>query len=365
MKALIASLLTLTSTIALAGEIHGGISGGGGGTTNPVAVSQQRVIEIINLGALPVLSYLRGSEFRYFNGIKTQKTFGDKDIKLFQKLFAGRKSIFEVFAGAKIEVRTNDSCYDSNQNPWDGSIFSNVPGAICISAKTMAPKLNERNVIPETLALVVHELSHLSGANEDEARAIQEDAITVFSNLKFDQFEWSAPLAKSVVIVGMQEPADAVIANPQSLAGKQLDYFTSALMQNFSLNIIRFGIEGFSAVSYTTHMTMQAYGSMIDNITTAACFLDRYNRPSDRKVCRDAIDRVFRNDKSLTVAEYLSRRTNLPAVTYGPEAAKLVINKLTNYTQIAAEVRRFRAILDPLEAEVRAHNAAKYQVIMN
>ncbi len=147
----------------------GGIDGGGGGTTpaNPISITQ--VFATIRTDAKSSLRlYFRNLERRsHFQNVPPYNA----------KLFGGAKTILDVLESTDIEVPDSKPCYDAFGNEVDGSVHSTKPNAICISAFRIAPKLILERAIPEILALIAHELSHVLGTTEAEAEAFQRRAV--------------------------------------------------------------------------------------------------------------------------------------------------------------------------------------------
>lgn len=158
-------IVTFSGGLAQAGAV----SGGGGGTTNPSPVDPELVAESIRHYAGPVLlMWLNQEESNYLNLSQDKKQNSP-----FRKLFEGERDIFSLLLTTKVELNMASPCKDAFGHPKDGSMHASQTGSICISPFTMGPKLNEYNVEAETLALVMHEISHLVGTTEEEAEVIQ------------------------------------------------------------------------------------------------------------------------------------------------------------------------------------------------
>ena len=163
----ISALALSSGSAALAA---GGISGGGGGVTNPKPAAPAAVTNAVEkYGRLALLAWFQGQELNF-----TVYPAGEKANQLAAKLFSGPASIYNVLQKTGVEFHDSSPCFDANGEAKDASIYSQTPGNICMSLSLMAPKLNERNVNNETLALLAHEMSHLSGTTEDEAVALQD-----------------------------------------------------------------------------------------------------------------------------------------------------------------------------------------------
>jgi hypothetical protein len=75
---------------------------------------------------------------------------------------------------SKVEIRTDDFCYDKTGAKTDGSVSDfTVDAKICLSAYSIS-RLPKSSVHKQTLALLTHEVSHLVGFNEEDAHKVQE-----------------------------------------------------------------------------------------------------------------------------------------------------------------------------------------------
>ena len=364
MKSLALSLIVLQSSMALAG----GISGGGGGTTNPSPVSQDRVAQAVDSGAGPILAYLKGAQNRYFSALpfkkgEFQEGYAEYDKALFAKLFSGPKSILDIFNEAKIEIRSAQPCYDADGKAWDGSIYANQPAAICISSLSMASKLNERNVAAETMALIIHELSHQLDATEAEAQAIQEDAIKVLSRVDLANYRFNMTGVLMWPEGAIKRVIKKAIANPKKFQGQdiqELNRVTVLFLQMESFEAASY----FSSMTFPTRRAFNGYRILVATIQDAACIFDKGERPNERHKCVARQRKFFQNETSITAKKYLSRETGLPESTFGSEY-DLVLEKITTYGGLRAALVRYLEFIDRVDREVQTHSRANYMIIRN
>lgn len=157
----------------------GGISGGGGGVTTPPGVAISKIQTAVEDSSIVLYEWLAKQEALYHE--ETQS--GAAHEPVFEKLFGSSPDAFKVMSNLKIEVRNHKPCFDKNGNPVDGSIVAHAPASICISAFRLKDKLDAYNYEYETDALVLHEVSHLLGADESEAVRVQTQALDVFVHL--------------------------------------------------------------------------------------------------------------------------------------------------------------------------------------
>lgn len=165
MKLIYSSVLAFT-TILASHAFAGSVSGGGGGGTLPAdPVSAYKIYDIITEAKVDLSLFLKSELYR-----KHQSSHHDP---LTEKLFGGPKTLYDALKTTDVEIRMTEPCYDVDHNPVDGSIYATKPGDICISAATIAPKVIEERAYVETLALILHELAHTLGADENEASEYQ------------------------------------------------------------------------------------------------------------------------------------------------------------------------------------------------
>lgn len=88
------------------------------------------------------------------------------------KLFRNDPNIFRKIDDMTIVFNAKSACA-SDDGFRDGSVISTEPAQICISGFKLAKKLNEGNAKIQLEALILHEISHLAGASEAEATALQ------------------------------------------------------------------------------------------------------------------------------------------------------------------------------------------------
>ena len=65
----------------------------------------------------------------------------------------------------------------------EGSIYASNSDSIWLSPFLMSKKLSTLNVFQETAGLIVHEMSHLLKANEDQANEIQNLFLNDIKNI--------------------------------------------------------------------------------------------------------------------------------------------------------------------------------------
>ena len=153
-------LAALLNSSALAGNVRGGISGGGGDTI----ILDPAGTEFIKL-------QLSGARVSLLMVFKNAAFLSAR-----KELFQGTNNILEKVKNYSLDIKTDDSCYDFDGTPTDASINSK-PGTICLSAFTIGQKVSMVTDYPQLLALLAHEYSHLMGYDEDQAVSFQKDIL--------------------------------------------------------------------------------------------------------------------------------------------------------------------------------------------
>jgi hypothetical protein len=192
---LMAGLLTQTSP---ASAFVGGVSGGGGNVMvdgTPVHPTDTASVEAVVLGAKPALiKYLDTKNSVFKNG-----TLNAQQIAIFKPLFTSKKKISAVVRKVGVDVLTDRPCFDQMGQPFDGSTISRDVNTVCISANSIASKVEKNDLDPQSKALLLHEYSELVGVTEEQARRIQRQAIDDFrssSNGTRVTAEFAAVVAK-------------------------------------------------------------------------------------------------------------------------------------------------------------------------
>lgn len=170
-------ILILNSVVHAAG----GMSGGGGKLIDPTPpdkiVSVRKVKEIIKESAEDCLKkYLVEKR----NSLK-QGQLNGYEAATMEKLFSHPQNIFKVVDKTHVIIQEDTSCFDHQDEPTDGSFFNQDKKAICISALNISKKVHQKEIKPQSLALMMHEYSEVMGFSDDEAVHLQT---TVLQDLK-------------------------------------------------------------------------------------------------------------------------------------------------------------------------------------
>lgn len=343
-------LLSIFSTTAQAG----GISGGGGGTTSPVPVAPAVIEKAIkDYGGPMLLAWVKGAERSYRN-TPTEK----KRSHPFVKLFAGPVTIYDVIAQAKVELRYHTPCYDRDGLPRDGSVESGVPGGVCLSPFTMAPKLGETTVNEETLALLLHELSHQLGTTEEEATAIQVAALASLHDTNLPSAAIGAHLAHSW-IEELRKHVEGFVTSGRVFRTKHLYEVGTSFQQIYQQVFIATKLSHLrprSANFLIGHDTaFQAMGEYL-------CASDEQEADEVREACRAKLDRGFGEARETTVKEYLAR-LGTPIEYIDPEAGEIFMPRFQSQSDVKGFLKKLSDFWGTIALELRQGADTQIEII--
>lgn len=155
------------SNFAFGNGNTGGMDGGGGGVLPAYPISAFEVQEIAESAKVKILYMLNG----------LQRTKMNSQQSYWKKLFSGPQAAQEVLRNLDLVVHLSSPCFTSDGREVDVSIYESKPNTICLSAARISQKIDFLAAEREVLGLLMHELSHYCGANEDEAVALQKDVL--------------------------------------------------------------------------------------------------------------------------------------------------------------------------------------------
>lgn len=175
-------ILILTSLIATSNGAYaaqGGISGGGGGSLPADPASAQSIRTEIKKSRLEL--------YFFFNKLNVDSDWQNSGW-MQESLFSGTRTIWDALKTTKILINETGPCLADNGSEWDGYAPGPEPDSICISLKRLTGKLSTDDYRAQVLGLIAHEMSHMTGANEDQAKEIQKKAVQVFKKNSNDDF---------------------------------------------------------------------------------------------------------------------------------------------------------------------------------
>lgn len=167
----IAFIIFCMSSICFAHS--GGVSGGGGNVfadsdvDRPTTATQ--AVALIQAAENDLEPYMQNKYVQLQNG-----ALSGREKHIFEKLFKNSEFVFKNIKDNPVYIEIEKACETANKIAADGCIFSPVQNTICISASSIAQKLNSSEIKHQATALMIHEYSELAGFNEEHAVEIQK-----------------------------------------------------------------------------------------------------------------------------------------------------------------------------------------------
>ncbi|MEI8026603.1 MAG: hypothetical protein WCI18_09660 [Pseudomonadota bacterium] len=166
-------LLIVGTSFVSAISFGGSVSGGGGNSLPPDPIGSAKVVEM--------LPKLRGPMIGFFWAL--EQSLVAANMKEYSVFFNGPVTVYEVINSLEIQALVDAPCLDSSGIEVDGSVYNSPSNGVCISALRLGSKLDEVNAYTQTLSLVIHEISHKFGFDEEAATKFQS---RVFWFIRFD-----------------------------------------------------------------------------------------------------------------------------------------------------------------------------------
>jgi hypothetical protein len=168
-------IFAIIFSISASAQRRGGIGDGGGNAIAEELLPAHQITYLLGKAKEPTFYVLRHLE--YF-GVKQEVS---------EKIFRGPKTIYQVLAEAQFDPVDKGGCegIGGSETEHDANSLKTYP-KICFSLESLSQKLHERSGKPQLIALIIHELSHVVGATEDEAQELQRLVLEKTSNRIFD-----------------------------------------------------------------------------------------------------------------------------------------------------------------------------------
>lgn len=343
---------------------NGGVSDGGGGTTNPDPAHPEWIIRSAADYAGKMLTLWLNEQQAVYSRMDQE----EKEKSGLRKVFEGKQDIFALIRETQVEMRMSKPCVDANGSPREGSIYSSVPGGICVSPFLMASKLTEMNYEVETAALIMHEISHLLGTTEEEARAIQKLVIYGLGHVDFLHTVVALDLLADETNSGripflMMDLEMLADTYPQrDLRQSDLDSVFAAMV---SLNDALAG--NFFRYSFVRKLTSEAFRAeyvRLQVIRRAVCSFEPQIGPEAKKDCDDWLSKAFAGNTESTATDIMAR-AEPEFKLVGPEFDSVVIGMPTEKRIVSQEMYKLRLFLQKILDELRAEEALKFKIIRN
>jgi hypothetical protein len=281
----------------------------------------------------------------------------DKTKSIVVKLFPMvGKNIIQFAKETVFELRMSEPCSNVNGQAKDGSIYGTKPGTLCLSPFLMAPKLNDYNVSRETAALMVHELSHLLGTTEDEANAIQQQAL-----YDFNQIDTINTMVNIHLLLGdghgsgkidhAMLPLEFWMSDPKNyLTVKDPLYW----MQEFrALGEDLLNQSASSNFQFVPMELMSAYVPQNVKLAVIVLFIsasDKTSDPAERKAAQDLLDKTFSSGRTQTARQIIKTQQGVdPGINYD----LVVVRQPQTWQDIGAALKEMHDYLMSIQSQVK------------
>jgi hypothetical protein len=353
----VALFATLSTAFASTG--HGGVSDGGGGTSNPDPVKPESIAFEAEYSGRFVLSWLYRQEQDFM-----KLSLDARETSPYSKLFGSQKDVFQVMPDVRIELRMSAPCHDANGAPKDASIYGKEAGTLCLSPYSMASKLNSENVERETAALIIHEISHLFGTTEDEAVRIQKDALRDFNRVSFLDEGMNIDMLYAVGLGG--DLAQLLLKTRfwfsgdqtqirHDLTGEDILYFKSEMSHVRNKLDRPMGV-----LLFARQTSLRAFDPQYTRLNVVADFVCMFDPREDSTVkdeCIKRLDNIFQSDAKLTARE-IERRSGKDDP--GPDFDLVTVKRPKDWDDVRDEILEARNYLIQLSDDARALSQFKF-----
>lgn len=186
MKTWMTLFLALQPCLLLAGGIT---IGNGGDVSNSKTITIRETETLINSSTNVLKSIFNALDIE-----ASDSNYNPQNPEYYKKLFLKNGQLINALAKVVIDIKNNDSCFDNDNTPKDGSA-SPESLRICMSSFRIQTKVNEYDAYVKITGLVAHEVSHLAGTTEEEADNFQLRVEGILKNISYEQwkkFDWLA-----------------------------------------------------------------------------------------------------------------------------------------------------------------------------
>lgn len=344
-------------------DLHAGAVSGGGGNTGlsaaPITTYHIKRV-VVDHAAVITMAWLNAKKSFFDRGSTQQQSQS-----AFYKLFKNDNAIFDFLNQIKIEVRATGPCYDGNGVAHDGSIFASETQAICISSFNLASKLNKSNYAPETIALIIHEISHFFEMTEEEADEIQMIAIQDLSQYNFDQ------------VLRELNSLDLLLNQQYKVLEKWIVHPETILFELLTLSsqdwtdiggILRGKKSKFKSVlTFLSPQINNLFDTQLvklDNIKIYICIVSEDRDTNQRSQCLKRQQMIFKHDKEINYKTYFKRISG-GIITNSLFLEKIILQRIDSHTDISKELKTLFDFLKLIPDDLRKVINSKFKVYSN
>lgn len=221
-------------------------AGGGGNTlyeppSNPVSV--QYYVEKDPNFIKEVVAVLLREQFSFVTELGSGP-YGQARQLLFSKNHKGQ-TVYQVLKAVKFDVLMTGPCIDPSGAEKDAAAFVEK-NSICLSAQRISRNVSDRALPVQLYALVIHELSHFMGTDEEQAELLQGFIRSSLGENFRSAFWNSIFVTKSsfkdiqgelnTLVSGEKKSDDPEICNSLGFISAHVSQFSSSAMYGESMN---------------------------------------------------------------------------------------------------------------------------------
>lgn len=262
----------------------------------------------------------------------------------YQNLIGSNNDLIEQMRLQKIYINSFGPCFDFAGNESDASVFPKEGPGICLSSYRLGKKLSKENARIQLLALLAHEYSHLVGADENQAQAVQREILVTLLNsshkgaeiyyqaYSLSIFETSLQISKVEKALNSNENA-TLCYMARELANKFYELYDKSSQNHYSIS------------SLDIQKLINTVYWQAESIAAGACVLYRIN---------DEFDLLYANyNKAFGSASYIKllefKKYVIP--NYGIDFVdeNFEVQKITDSLILKKELKRLERNLHILE----------------
>ena len=318
----------------------GVVSGGGGSTLPPQPVADSALLTAISQSRMTIDVFLKGIErFRVLASNPNQR------FPEFDKMFQPGTDVFQVLENVKIVVQRKAPCFDYDGKPVDASVNAGFPNGICVSLSNLSAKLGWSNYENEIAALLLHEVSHLMGTDETEARDIQKIAIPFMAGLSpLMVSDWMLKVKLLVDSLGNTTAiTDEALKGGAKISCDQLGKLSYSYLNDLEM------FQGGTASSLTREKDSEYYmqlGLRMGAATAYLCSLPGWGDPAEQKYYSQQYASAFPNGATAVSGYQYEQNTLNDGITF--DRYPLVTVSIDKY----GSVNDVTSMLDRLSADM-------------
>ena len=357
-KLLLALVVMCQSFITNAGVISGG--GGDIEQADPVRHAYY-ITNIVRYNKPVLVTWLYEKEKDYLLNKNSESPIHENPevlamINARALLFESDINVYQALDNLKIYSREDKPCFDENNNETDASFYTDESFAICISPFTMQSKLNEYNFADETLALVIHELSHLIGANEEEAEILQGMALYDLNQSNYFDIRLKiANMQYDAIFTNLTDQLSYYIEFPNEMTWRIL-----IDIQNKFWNLKKDLNGGFNHHSLVSADNLGYLNNEQARINHIRDYLSIFRRESSKDYYQKLYDQSFGDEQTISYSEYFKNRTGDEETMYG---TSIMINKINQKSDITIELKELKLAIEVILTSIVILNESDFEVI--